>query len=198
MFTRHFCNDVPPWHGAFEIIMKVNYSSTLLGLVVVTLLGRSCLLCGAFAPRPFWMVAPRTRRTTTTSFLAATTVNTSTPSQAECEALGIREWPQQVKKGSWSETAPPNTELIRYILEGQGTLVVTDDDGNDDTSSFAKQQMTVQPGTLITVSGPARLTWQASTADMIILTPSYEQGGLLVAVGIGLLVLLPALLATIS
>ena len=119
--------------------------------------------------------------------LAAATVSSSTPSQAECEAMGIREWPQQVKSKSWTEQAQEGTELTRYILEGQGTLVV-------DRST----KETLAPGKLITVSGPATLEWQATSADMIVLTPGYEQGGLLLAVGGGLVILVIALIVATS
>ena len=172
--------------------MKVFSSSILLGLIG-RLIGSQSLLCLAFCPPP---PLPRAGLTTTrpTSCLAGT-VTTSTPSQAECEALGVREWPQQIKKGAWTEEVAPDAELVRYVLEGQGTLVVTDDDTTDPKQ---QQQQSLQPGTMVTVTGPATLEWQASTKDMILLTPSYEQGGLLVAVGAGLVVLMAALIAATS
>ena len=167
--------------------MKLFNSSILLGLI--GLIGSQSLLCLAFGPPPLPHIALTTRPT---SCCLAVTVTTSTPSQEECEALGVREWPQQIKKGGWTEEAAPDVELVRYILEGKGTLVVTDDDTTN------QKQQSLQPGTMVTVTGPATLKWQASTKDMILLTPSYEQGGLLVVVGGGLVVLMAALIAATS
>ena len=123
--------------------------------------------------------------------MVAASVSTSIPSQAECEDLGIREWPSQVKQGSWTETADADQTLTRYVLEGEGTLAVAD---NEDAS---KQSYTLTPGILVTVTGPAALSWQvkSTTSDMILLTPSYEEGGLLLAVAGFLLLLLGALFA---
>ena len=41
------------------------------------------------------------------------------------------------------------------------------------------------PGTLIEVDGEANLTWEVDSKDegMIVLTPSYEEGGKLLVVG---------------
>ena len=126
----------------------------------------------------------------------------SKPSQAECEALGMREWPQLVKKKGLSiETAAPDTELVRYILEGEGSLmVVKEDDFDDDssTSSSNTKRSTVQRGTLIRVTGPVTLKWDVASTDMVVLTPSYEQGGLLLGVAGGLVALLAALLFATS
>lgn len=150
----------------------------LLGLLVF--FGQQLSLYEAFAPA---RVHARPRL----CMAAAAVVSSSTPSQAECEAMGIREWPQQVKSKRWTEQAQEGTELTRYILEGQGTLVV---------DSSTKE--TLVPGKLITVSGPALLEWQASSADMILLTPGYEQGGVLLAVGGGLVLLVIALIVATS
>ena len=106
--------------------------------------------------------------------------------------MGVREWPQQVKKGSWTETAAPDAELVRYVLEGKGSLAIVDENGGPPTKK------SVQPGTLISVTGPATLEWEASSVDMILLTPGYEQGGLLVAVGGGLIILMAALIFATS
>lgn len=106
--------------------------------------------------------------------------------------MGVREWPQQIKKGSWQEESAAGTELVRYVLEGEGTLTATSaDDQQTETAS-------IQPGTLIKVEGPAFLEWESATDDMILLTPNYEQGGILVTVGGGLLLLLVGLVATTS
>eukprot|EP00977_Amphora_coffeiformis_P028128 scaffold34700_cov256-Amphora_coffeaeformis.AAC.4 len=124
----------------------------------------------------------RRRLAATTALFGRSVISRSTPSQAECESLGIREWPQQVKKrGPWTETAAVDTELVRYILQGEGSLVIVDDDG---------KPTRVQPGTLLRITGPATLQWDVSSVDMILLTPGYEQGGLLLGVaGVSLLVI---------
>lgn len=124
--------------------------------------------------------------------------------------MGVREWPQQVKKGTWTETLSSNDSLlVRYVLEGQGSVDIvvasssgddTDDDGSATTTTTTTTTTTraVQPGTLLQVTGPATLQWQATTADMIVLTPGYEQGGLLLAVGGGLVALLAGVIFATS
>ena len=126
---------------------------------------------------------------TRTCFRGVVTI--STPSQAECKAMGVREWPQQIKRGIWEEQTA-ETEVVRYVLEGKGFVVVADP--IDGTTN----KQVIQSGTLVSVTGPAVLKWQASTKDMVILTPSYEQGGLLLAVGGGLVALLATLILATS
>lgn len=159
--------------------------------------------------------------TTTTRLCGATTNNKSdnvivtTPSQIECESMGVREWPQRIKgRGTSTETAKPGTELVRYILEGEGSLVVDTMEGNDHNNSDdeitqrttttksnkrkkqsqAVSRIIVRPGNLIRITGPATLTWEVSSVDMIILTPGYEQGGLLLVVAGGLIALVTTLI----
>lgn len=95
-----------------------------------------------------------------------------------------------IQNGAWTEEAAPDTELVRYILESEGTLIVTDDDTTD------QKEQSLQPRTWVTVPGPATLEWASKTK--ILLTPSYEEGGFLVGVGTRLIVLMAALIAATS
>jgi len=104
----------------------------------------------------------------------------STPSPEEAAEMGARDWPQQIKKGTWVEEITQGDVKTRYVLEGAGTLVAsTDNDGGASTSR-------VGPGTLVEATGPVKLEWEvkgkAVNNEMIILTPGYEQQGLLLAV----------------
>jgi hypothetical protein len=99
--------------------------------------------------------------------------------------MGIRDWPQQSKQGQWSESCAEGQTLTRYILDGEGTVLI-----NDEGSP-----QTVGPGTLVEVEGPSNLSWQSATPEMIILTPGFEEGGKLLAVAGVLVLVCGALLA---
>jgi hypothetical protein len=131
-----------------------------------------------------------------------------TPSSEEAASMGIREWPQQVKsKGmSWSEEVNTDTNVVRYILDGRGTLeicsvVVVPRKVEEDSSVSANaakpthREVTtiVEPGTLIQVHGPATLQWTA-LEEMIVLTPGFEEGGLFAGVIVAVLALFGALM----
>eukprot|EP00537_Pseudo-nitzschia_pungens_P014336 CAMPEP_0172384682 /NCGR_PEP_ID=MMETSP1061-20121228/2419_1 /TAXON_ID=37318 /ORGANISM="Pseudo-nitzschia pungens, Strain cf. pungens" /LENGTH=231 /DNA_ID=CAMNT_0013113395 /DNA_START=65 /DNA_END=760 /DNA_ORIENTATION=+ len=142
-----------------------------------------------------------------TTSLAVVSPRVSVPSQAECETLGIREWPQQSKTGSWTETVKPGSSLVRYVLEGSGSLAILG--GNEATassssssSSFSSSPIAVSPGTLVEIEADAdegsdvRLAWTTSNdAEMILLTPGFEEGGVFLGVLAGILVLFGALLS---
>mmetsp|Transcript_13825 Transcript_13825/g.28533 ORF Transcript_13825/g.28533 Transcript_13825/m.28533 type:complete len:196 (+) Transcript_13825:154-741(+) len=120
------------------------------------------------------------------SSLMMSRIRTSVPSQAKCEELGVREWPQQSKKGSWSENVPPENSLFRYVLEGSGSLEIDD------------QTLSVTPGTLVEIqegSPELRLDWTSDTEEMILLTPGFEEGGVFLGVIAGILVLFGVLLS---
>ena len=71
-------------------------------------------------------------------------IEVSSPPQDKCESLGVREWPQQSKRGTWNEEAAPDASLARYILEGKGLLtVVANDDASDETK---QEEILVKPG----------------------------------------------------
>ena len=105
--------------------------------------------------------------------------------------MGIREWPTQLMKSKgrrWKEFVSTDQTVVRYILDGSGTLVSTDDDN-------ARTKTTpLQPGTLVEVTGTASLEWRAME-DMIVLTPGVEERGILLSVGAILISIFGALLA---
>uniref|UniRef100_A0A7S4AEF7 Uncharacterized protein n=1 Tax=Pseudo-nitzschia australis TaxID=44445 RepID=A0A7S4AEF7_9STRA len=120
----------------------------------------------------------------------------SVPSQAECESLGVREWPQQSKKGSWTETVAPGKSLVRYVLEGTGSLKIVTGDGT--------KPISVKPGILVEVetggdasSSAVELVWacDANCSEMILLTPGFEESGVFLGVVAGILVLFGVLLS---
>jgi hypothetical protein len=107
------------------------------------------------------------------------------PSQEESVELGIREWPQQTKSSSWTDDAKEGQTLVRYILQGSGTVTVN---GKD-----SRRFMT---GMLMEVEGPVTLEWEKDDGeDVIILTPGYENGGLLVGAFLGFMGMVAALVA---
>lgn len=132
---------------------------------------------------------PRTVRWRRGSFFFLTPAATkvSTPSPDEAAAIGIREWPQQTKSGTWQERG---RNLIRYVLDGEGFL------------SYDDKRTKVGPGTLVEVDNEdeeeSELIWECTTPSMIILTPGYEEGGKLLAVGLALAVLSIALVAGVG
>lgn len=110
-------------------------------------------------------------------------VKLSTPSPERAAEIGIREWPQQVKSGSWSEEVSDGQNLIRYVLDGTGDVEIKEKDGKSKVSS-------VGPGSLLEVSDEAKLIWKVNSGDMIVLTPGYEQAGLFLGVALGLILLI--------
>ncbi|VEU33661.1 unnamed protein product [Pseudo-nitzschia multistriata] len=144
-------------------------------------------------PGPSWL--PQSLASSSPSSLAASPPRTelSVPSQAQCESLGIREWPQQSKSGSWTEAVAPGNSLVRYVLEGSGSLeIVTDGE---------TERQSVRPGTLVEIesseSSGVQLEWacDASCPEMVLLTPGFEEGGVFLGVLAGILVLFGVLLS---
>ena len=108
------------------------------------------------------------------------------PSQQESEELGIRDWPQQTKSSSWTDEAEEGQTLVRYILQGSGTLDV---DGGRSSKNF-------KTGMLVEVKGPVKLDWKKDEGeDVIILTPGFEKGGLFAGALIGFVAMVGALIA---
>ena len=144
-----------------------------------------------------------------------TPVDLQTPSPEEATALGIREWPQQVKsKGtSWSESVEPDRTVLRYILDGTGTVEIHPSLVQEEETTTTRMTRTtrrttsspprtptavrlvvkVQTGNLIQVQGPATLHWTAQE-EIILLTPGFEEGGLFVSVLVAVLVLFGTLI----
>jgi hypothetical protein len=126
----------------------------------------------------------------TTLFM--TDVSVTTPSPDAAADMGIRDWPQQLKKGSWTDASGPGQMLVRYVLDGTGTVeIVTIHD------SITKLS-TVGPGTLIEVTGEAKLSWEASSSEMILLTPGFEEGGKLLGVAALMVIVCGALIAGVG
>jgi len=106
----------------------------------------------------------------------------SSPTPENAADMGIREWPQQTRSGTWQETVQENDTVIRYILEGTGILCIK-------TSDTVKKS-SVGPGTLVEASGQCDLIWEVKgNQEMIVLTPTYEEGGKLAVVALGLITL---------
>lgn len=102
--------------------------------------------------------------------------------------MGARDWPQQFKKSAWSETVADDKTVTRYILSGQGT--VSSADAN-------VQNRRIGPGSLVEITGPANVEWSVNDGEeMIVLTPGYEEAGLLLGVAGAFVVLCGVLVAT--
>ncbi len=134
-----------------------------------------------------YFTAPKTALCSSLSF--------RNPTQEESVQLGIREWPQQTKsQPTWDEEAKVGETLTRYILQGSGDLTVTLTD-----SSSSNNSKKFSAGLLVEVSGPATLNWvNKGSDDIIILTPGYEQGGLLAGVAFLFVVLCGSLIAGVG
>jgi len=95
-------------------------------------------------------------------------IDVSFPSPEEAADMGARDWPQQAKSGIWSDNVKSGG--VRYVLDGSGTV------------SDGKGETRVGPGALVTVLDDCSLEWTCEAGEMIILTPSFEEGPLLAAV----------------
>lgn len=122
------------------------------------------------------------------------------PSNPDAERIGIREWPKQTKMGSWAERFDVGQVGARYILEGAGMVIVTLYENDSFTPKVGiPEEYRVVPGNLVEVMGPCKLEWQTDeNKEMVILTPGYEQGSLLAAVGAIFIVLCGALIAGVG
>ena len=95
-------------------------------------------------------------------------VKVSFPSPGEGAEMGIREWPGFLKKDrDFDEEAEAGA--LRYVLEGNGTCTPQGESSID-----------MEPGTLLECIDPVKLSWQVSE-PMVILTPKFEQPGILAA-----------------
>ena len=117
-------------------------------------------------------------------------ITITTPSSDDASDMGIREWPQTLKRGEWEEFSEEGQLLVRYILDGTGTLDVED-------SEAAKRSIKVKPGTLVEVSGEAILSWKAE-GEVIVLTPGFEEGGTFLGVAVAVIILFGTLLAGVG
>ena len=124
-------------------------------------------------------------------------IGVSVPSQSNCEALGVREWPQQSKTGTWNEAVSPEASVQRYILEGSGKLSVVVDGGDD---AAATTDIALKPGTLVEIrpgTPSVTLEWECAPncPEIILLTPGFEEGNVFLGVIAGIVVLFGALLS---
>lgn len=130
----------------------------------------------AFVPKPHnnYIVHGRYSSHGTSMMPSLNLVTISLPSSDEAAKMGVRDWPQQTKGGSWEESSKDGDVLIRYVLDGTGTL--------DIVENGKKSSNGLEPGTLIQVDGEAKLSWTATSTNMIILTPNFEEGKVFLAV----------------
>lgn len=122
------------------------------------------------------------------------------PSSVEARSLGVLDWPKQVKMGAWTERFDQGQVAARYILEGGGMVVVTlfENDGFTPKVGIPEEYRVV-PGCLVEAMGPCKLEWRTDEdAEMVVLTPGYEQGSMLAAVGAIFIVLCGALIAGVG
>jgi hypothetical protein len=78
------------------------------------------------------------------------------------------------------------------VLDGTGTVeIVTNND------SITKSS-TIGPGALIEVTGEAKLSWESSSSEMILLTPGFEEGGKLLGVAALMVIVCGALIAGVG
>ena len=124
--------------------------------------------------------------------MADPSVQVTAPSPDEAAEMGIRDWPQQLKKGVWDEIVAEDRTVIRYVLDGTGSVEIIA--GESEATQTAK----VGPGTLVEVTGKASLSWKIDTNEMIILTPGFEEGGTLLAVAVAVIGIFGALLAGVG
>jgi len=143
------------------------------------------------------------RRREGVSPLHQSNIDITTPNPDDAADLGARDWPQRLRRGpGWSERVAEEQVATRYILDGSGSVSVSllNKAGGTVISSTSR---TIGPGTLIEITGPAEVDWtvdaERSSGDegeMIVLTPGYEEAGLLVGVAAAFVVLCGVLVAT--
>jgi len=117
----------------------------------------------------------------------------TTPTPDEAADMGARDWPQQTRSApGWSESVPDDAVVTRYILSGRGTVSSTAGDGRG-----GSPRRNIGPGTLVEITGPADVDWTVEAGEeMIVLTPGYEEAGLLLGVAGAFVVLCGVLVAT--
>jgi len=119
------------------------------------------------------------------------------PTPEEAASMGIRDWPQQFHDKSWDESIPEGQIATRYVLSGKGRVTI-DYYENENMDVRKRKNERVYPGTLIEVDGEANLFWEVDDngkEGIIVLTPSYEEGGKLLLVAGALVVFCAGLIA---
>jgi hypothetical protein len=152
-----------------------------------------CLVSGFVQPRRSFAVPARMMDR---SVLRMADISVTTPSSDAAAEMGIPEWSQQLKEGSWEETSSEGQTLIRYVLDGNGVLEI------DTAESSPKRTTNLTPGTLVEVSGDASLSWSAEGEMIIlteiILTPGFEEGNKSLGVAAAAILIFGALLAGVG
>ena len=123
----------------------------------------------------------------------------TTPTPDEAADMGARDWPQQAKNApGWSESVPDDAVVTRYILSGRGTVSTTSSgDRSGKTNKSSSPRRKIGPGSLVEITGPANVDWTVEAGEeMIVLTPGYEEAGLLLGVAGAFVVLCGVLVAT--
>jgi hypothetical protein len=94
----------------------------------------------------------------------------STPTQAQLEEMGCRDWPQTSKRGPFEDECAAGA--LRYVLEGRGRVRART--GSEPASTDEEQE--VEVGSLLEVSETCTLSWlpEAGCEEMVILTPEYK------------------------
>ncbi|KAJ1457583.1 hypothetical protein M885DRAFT_515190 [Pelagophyceae sp. CCMP2097] len=85
---------------------------------------------------------------------------------------GVRDWPFTTRgPGVFEEMVEAGT--VRYVLEGEATVEYSVFAGGNS----ADAPLAVSPGSLVEVDKECNLRWTAAQ-DLVVLTPTFEQGGL--------------------
>jgi hypothetical protein len=125
-------------------------------------------------------------------------VEVKRPDEAEwVRVRGSREWPQQLRTGSWSERIDSGGLVARYVLDGSGSVGVTlyAEDGRSKKNAEPVYHE-LRPGSLVEAMGPAMLEWRADEQILLLVPPGSEQGSLLAGVAALIVVLCGALITT--
>jgi hypothetical protein len=101
---------------------------------------------------------------------SASPLELTQPTQAECESMGVRDWPDTVVREKLEEAC--SAGALRYVLEGTGTL------------SCGDESISVAPNSLVKVCADegATLCWMPDS-ELVLLTPEYRGPPLLPIVG---------------
>jgi hypothetical protein len=153
-----------------------------------------CLVSAFLQPRRSFAVPARMMER---SVLRMVDISVTTPSSDAAAEMGIPEWSQQLKEGSWEETSSEGQTLVRYVLDGNGVLEIDTAD-----HKYPKRTTNLTPGTLVEVSGDASLSWSAEGEMIIlteiILTPGFEEGNKSLAYAVAAILIFGALLAGVG
>ena len=120
---------------------------------------------------------------------AIVTITNLSPEKAA--NMGIRDWPQQVRSGYWTEKVKEDQTIVRYILDGNVNLSYSAPGKKN------KEKQKIVPGTLVEVTGKHNLVWETEgeSNEIILLTPTYEEVGKLAVTAILLISLCIALIS---